>query len=125
MARSVSVRIARDTSLPPLYQQIAEQLAHQINSGEIAPETRLPAIRLLADELQVNTATVVRAYQELKQAGLAVSRTGSGTYVVGSISVQQNEEKHLPLTLLIRDKLKFLPVPSTSPVQLPTLMSYR
>lgn len=99
MARSVSVRIARDTSLP-LYQQIAEQLAHQINSGEIAPETRLPAIRLLADELQVNTATVVRAYQELKQAGLAVSRTGSGTYVVGSIPVQQNEEKHLPLTLL-------------------------
>ncbi len=124
MARSVSVRIARDTSLPPLYQQIAEQLAHQINSGEIAPETRLPAIRLLADELQVNTATVVRAYQELKQAGLAVSRTGSGTYVVGSISVQQNEEKHL-LDSLIRDKLKFLPVPSTSPVQLPTLMSYR
>jgi 2-aminoadipate transaminase len=75
----VSVHLDSDSTIP-LYQQIAQQLAEQIKRGHISAGSKLPAIRLLANKLKVNTITVVKAYQELKQAGLAISRPGSGTY---------------------------------------------
>ncbi|HHT71157.1 MAG TPA: PLP-dependent aminotransferase family protein, partial [Firmicutes bacterium] len=100
MLNSVSVRLNRDASVP-LYQQIARQLAEQIETGKIAPESKLPPIRMLATKLQVNTVTVVKAYQELKQAGLAASRGGSGTYVVARVGLTESAtHEHLSLTLL-------------------------
>lgn len=100
MLNSVSVRLDRDASVP-LYQQIARQLAEQIETGKIAPESKLPSIRMLANKLQVNTVTVVKAYQELKQAGLAASRGGSGTYVVARVGLNESAtHEHLSLTLL-------------------------
>lgn len=66
----------------PLYQQIKSYLRQGILSGSLAPDTRLPASRQLAQDLGVNRITVENAYAELEAEGLAISKLGSGTYVL-------------------------------------------
>jgi GntR family transcriptional regulator/MocR family aminotransferase len=65
----------------PLYLQVADQLRTKIENGELTPNTRLPASRVLAKKLGVNRITIVNAYAELETEGLVVTRMGSGTYV--------------------------------------------
>ncbi len=65
----------------PVYQQIATQLRLQIETGEVAAGTRLPAIRSLASVLGVNRDTVSMAYESLSAAGLVQSTVGRGTFV--------------------------------------------
>lgn len=67
----------------PMYRQLAAQLREQIVSGTLAEGFRLPPERELASRLGVNRATVLQAYQRLKDEGLAVSRVGKGTFVTG------------------------------------------
>lgn len=43
--------------------------------------TSVPSVRDLARELQVNPATVSKAYQRLTDAGVLTVRRGEGTYV--------------------------------------------
>jgi GntR family transcriptional regulator/MocR family aminotransferase len=69
-------------SAVPLYQQIESYLRQNILSGNLLPETRLPATRRLAQDLGVSRITVTNAYAELESEGLIYSREGSGTYVL-------------------------------------------
>jgi GntR family transcriptional regulator/MocR family aminotransferase len=66
----------------PIYKQIENFLREGILSGNLAPETRLPATRKLARDLGVNRITVGNAYAELEADGLVCSRVGSGTYIL-------------------------------------------
>lgn len=65
----------------PLYQQIAEQLRQLIATEQIKPGERLPSIRQLSRTLNINPNTVFRAYLELEQEQILVSRRGGGTSV--------------------------------------------
>jgi GntR family transcriptional regulator/MocR family aminotransferase len=65
----------------PLYKQIEHYLRQQILSGQLAPATRLPASRQLAQELGVSRITVNNAYAQLESEGLLYGRAGSGVYV--------------------------------------------
>ena len=77
------MRIPLDRESPiALYQQIKMYLRQGILSGSLAPDTRLPASRPLAQSLGVNRITVESAYAELEAEGLVFSRLGSGTYVL-------------------------------------------
>ena len=77
------MRIPLDRQSPtPLYQQIIIYLRQGILSGSLAPDTRLPASRQLAQNLGVNRITVENAYAELEAEGLILSKLGSGTYVL-------------------------------------------
>ena len=67
----------------PPYEQIRAQLADQVSSGILAPGTRLPTVRALAEELGVATNTVARAYRELEHAGAVTTRGRAGTVVSG------------------------------------------
>jgi GntR family transcriptional regulator / MocR family aminotransferase len=69
-------------STTPLYRQIEHYLRGQILSGQLAPETRLPASRQLAQELGVSRITVNNAYAVLESEGLLYGREGSGVYVL-------------------------------------------
>jgi GntR family transcriptional regulator/MocR family aminotransferase len=69
-------------SATPLFQQIKDYLRQGILSGSLAPDTRLPASRQLAQDLGVNRITVENAYAELESEGLILSKLGSGTYVL-------------------------------------------
>ncbi|MBB3062605.1 FadR/GntR family transcriptional regulator [Microbulbifer rhizosphaerae] len=65
-----------------LYQQVAEQLAAAIASGDYPPGTRLPAERKLAERFEVSRPTVREAIIALELAGCVEVKGGSGVYVV-------------------------------------------
>lgn len=61
----------------PLWRQVVEGVQRLVEDGTLAPTTRLPPTRVLADRLAVNRSTVLRAYQELWALGYLESRPGS------------------------------------------------
>ncbi|NUR89054.1 MAG: PLP-dependent aminotransferase family protein [Nonomuraea sp.] len=65
----------------PLYQKLAQALRSVIVSGELLPGFLLPAERRLAKALEVSRATVVGAYDLMREEGLLTRRVGSGTRV--------------------------------------------
>ncbi|MCL2198381.1 MAG: PLP-dependent aminotransferase family protein [Defluviitaleaceae bacterium] len=65
----------------PLYKQLADELTKKINKGEYPPNTRMPTIRTLAAELDINNSTVVNAYKYLEKNQAVHSIRGSGIYV--------------------------------------------
>ena len=71
-----------DTSGPELiYIQVADRIAAQIERGDIAPGSRLPAERDLAADLGVSYDSVRRAMEVLRERGLIVTVHGRGTFV--------------------------------------------
>jgi len=65
----------------PLYHSLALLLEHDIINGFLAPGTKLPPQRELADFLDVNFTTITRAYKLCELKGLIYAVTGSGTFV--------------------------------------------
>ena len=65
----------------PLYRQLYGQLRLAVLDGRIAPGTRLPSSRALAEELTCSRNTVVNAYEQLLYEGYLEGAIGSGTYV--------------------------------------------
>src|ERR1700722_16911929 len=65
-------------SRKPAYLLIPELIEEDLASGRLRPRDRLPGLRDLADELQLNYTTVARAYAEARQRGLLDSRAGNG-----------------------------------------------
>ncbi|MFC9916278.1 GntR family transcriptional regulator [Streptomyces sp. NPDC127197] len=64
------------------YEQIAEDLRTRIANGEFGPGNLLPSGRDLAEQWSVSRATVVKAYDVLRNDGLVVARQGAGFTVV-------------------------------------------
>ena len=63
----------------PLFERLASALVRASEQAALPPGGELPAERVLARELEVSRSTVVAAYRELRETGLAVTRHGSGT----------------------------------------------
>lgn len=82
MSRAV-LSIPVDRSSPvPLYFQVAQQLEHAIESGELPPGTMLENELDLAEQLGLSRPTLRRAIQYLVDRGLLVRKRGIGTQVV-------------------------------------------
>lgn len=64
-----------------IYDQIAASVRSDASRGVLRPGDRLPAARELADALDVNIHTVLRAYQNLRDEGLIDLRRGRGAVV--------------------------------------------
>ena len=64
-----------------LYRQVADQMRGLIERGELAPGSRLPAERELAQKLGVSRPTVREALIVLEVEGFIDIRMGSGIYV--------------------------------------------
>jgi GntR family transcriptional regulator len=65
----------------PLYRQIIESVKFAISRGDLSPGDKLPTVRQLAVDLEVNPNTVIRAYREMEIEGLLDPQQGSGTFV--------------------------------------------
>ncbi|MEU8228225.1 GntR family transcriptional regulator [Actinoplanes sp. NPDC048967] len=70
----------------PMYRQIAEELRQRIESGDLAPGTKLPTELELREEFNNASRNTVRdAIRSLTSRGLVITRPGQGTYVVDRI----------------------------------------
>lgn len=80
----------------PLFQQVYDALRQRIVSGRIAAGQRMPASRVLAQELSVSRATIVTAYEQLVAEGFAEGRRGSGVYVCTIGEVETLDQSNAP-----------------------------
>jgi GntR family transcriptional regulator/MocR family aminotransferase len=67
--------------------QLRAGLRDAIRAGRLPAGTRLPASRVLADDLGVSRGVVVEAYAQLVAEGFLVTRPGSGTLVSDAAGV--------------------------------------
>lgn len=96
-------------SRTPVYEQIKEQILNLINTGELKPDDKLPSIRQLASDLNLNVNTVKRAFQELEAEKVTYSLLGKGVFVsptaLNNKIVTDNAETEL-LRILVSSKAK-------------------
>lgn len=65
------------SSSTPIYVQLRNQIVKGIGKGELKTGEKLPTVRQLASDAGVNTMTVNKAYQILKNEDLSVQTDGS------------------------------------------------
>lgn len=65
----------------PIFRQVADYCARRILDGTWAPDGRIPSTKELAVTLAVNNRTVMKAYDDLSEAGVIYQRRGMGYYV--------------------------------------------
>jgi molybdate-binding protein/DNA-binding transcriptional regulator YhcF (GntR family) len=73
----------------PIYKQIIEQIKQLVANNQLKPGQQLPTVRDLSRQLEVNPATVARAYQELEQEGILGASRRRGTIVMGDAEGSQ------------------------------------
>ena len=71
----------------PVYQQIISLIRGAILRGELPPGGKVPSVRDLAAEAQVNPNTMQRALTELEREGLLVGGGTSGRTVTAQEAV--------------------------------------
>ena len=59
-----------------IYLQMYERICDGILSGRYGPGDRIPSVRELSEQLEVNTNTVVRAYDQLVRREIVYTRRG-------------------------------------------------
>ena len=64
-----------------LYQQLADTISKQIDSGTLKPGDRLPSVRRVSRQRGVSVSTVLQAYRHLEACRLVEARPQSGYYV--------------------------------------------
>jgi GntR family transcriptional regulator, transcriptional repressor for pyruvate dehydrogenase complex len=66
--------------------EVARQLIGLLTAGDLAPGSRLPSERILAEQLGVGRSAVREALAALEILGIVQIRPGSGTYLQGGTS---------------------------------------
>ena len=64
-----------------IYLQIAAYVSENISLGKWLPEEKVPSVRDLAIELQVNPNTVMRTYEHLQNQEVLFNKRGMGLFV--------------------------------------------
>ncbi len=90
--------ILQDGSDVPVFKQIRNQIVMGISDGRLKPGEKLPTVRALAEEIGINSMTVNKAYQLLKQEGYIMTDRRNGVRVKESFSLTpelsaESEEK--------------------------------
>lgn len=64
-----------------IYLQIADRMSEHIMLGKWKPDEKIPSVREMAGELQVNPNTVMRTYEHLQNQEIIFNKRGMGHYV--------------------------------------------
>lgn len=87
-----------------IYLQIADYVCEKILLGEWKADDKVPSVRDLAVQLEVNPNTVMRTYDWLQQSGIIYNQRGIGFFVApegpdNALAQRRKEfmEKDLPV----------------------------
>ena len=64
-----------------IYLQIADRIGDDVLSGHLQIEGKIPSVREMAAQIEVNANTVARTYEYLQQSGIIYTKRGLGYYV--------------------------------------------
>ncbi|MCM1109898.1 MAG: GntR family transcriptional regulator [Clostridium sp.] len=70
-----------------IYLQLADLVCDRILRGVYPEGERIPSVRELASEMEVNVNTMMRAFDSLQQRGLIFNRRGIGYFVADNAPV--------------------------------------
>ena len=82
----------------PIYTQILEKIQMRIISGIYQPGDRLPSVRELAAEANVNPNTMQKAFAELERSGLILTQRNSGRTVTEDTSMIKQVQTQVALS---------------------------
>lgn len=84
-SRVAGMTLAVDpASAEPPFRQLKGQIVEGVRRGVLTAGTRLPAVRTLAEEVGVSSATAAKVYRELEESGVLEGRGRSGTFVAAA-----------------------------------------
>jgi len=88
--KSVSDIIRIDPGLTtPVYRQIVESIARNIDNGVLNKDDMLPSVNQIAAEFSLARGSVFTAYNELRSSGIIDSIPGKGYYVLSTETRQK------------------------------------
>ena len=76
----------------PLYEQLIDKLKELIINEIYKPDSQLPSVRTLAQELTINPNTIQKAYRELEHEGYIYSVPGKGSFVAPQSNIINDEK---------------------------------
>lgn len=79
----------------PLYRQLMSLVRQDVALGRLLPGAALPSIRELAQHLKINPSSAVKAFSELKHAGVIVVERGKGTFVSDNPGIREQSAELL------------------------------
>ena len=110
-----------------IFQQIADNLCNQILEGKLPPGERVPSVRDLAGEYEVNRNTLLRTYAILEDAGVITNKRGIGFFVSENAIglIRENEKKEFFNTYLpdFMQKVQLLKLTEADMSELLTLLT--
>jgi GntR family transcriptional regulator len=65
----------------PQFEQLIEQIKTAVTAGLLKPGDALPSIRQLANDLELNSKTVAKAYKLLERDRIVEAKGYRGTYI--------------------------------------------
>ena len=83
----------------PVYIQLVEQLERAVVTGVYPPSERVPAVRDLAAQAQVNPNTMQRALAEMESRGLLVTQRTTGRTVTSDTALIAKTRQALAASL--------------------------
>lgn len=104
----------------PVYQQIMALIRGAVLRGELPPGGKIPSVRELAAEAQVNPNTMQRAMSELEREGLLISGGTSGRTVTedGEVLKQLRDRTLKELAQECAEKFMMFGITPTQAAQL-------
>ncbi|NBC66001.1 MAG: GntR family transcriptional regulator [Bacteroidetes bacterium] len=69
------------TDKEPIYKQISDYFCQQILDKNWAPDDRVPSVREIAIQMEVNPNTSMRAFQLLQDEDILVNKRGIGHFI--------------------------------------------
>jgi GntR family transcriptional regulator len=81
---AIEFRLDPDSGVPT-YLQLVQQVEHALRLGYLKPGDQLPKVREVVTTLTINPNTVLKAYRELENKGLASGRPGQGTFIEATL----------------------------------------
>lgn len=81
----------------PIYAQIYDKILIRIVCGVYRAGTRLPSVRDLAAEANVNPNTMQRAFTELEYSGLIITQRNSGRVVTEDMQMIDAARRQMAL----------------------------
>lgn len=76
-------------SRKPLYDQLCQSIERMAACGVLEPGSRLPSVRMLAEELAINPNTVQKAYRMLEHSGVIETVPGKGSFLCAGDRAKQ------------------------------------
>nr|WP_027871909.1 GntR family transcriptional regulator [[Eubacterium] cellulosolvens] len=104
----------------PIYAQIIEKVVMDIISGLYRPGEKLPSVRELAMDAEVNPNTMQKALAELERTGLVRSHRTSGRFITEDTDLIMDEKRKIAKKEIqdFRDKMNAIGLTTEEIVQL-------